>query len=168
MEEIVNRVANSSLVSLDLDEFIDQSEREYFDLKDALFQGLILREREFRTYIKEHDWSQYSGKNVGVFCSSDAIIPSWAFMLVATKLAPYARCSAVGERDALEKILIDEAIEKILSLELDDAKVVIKGCGELQSRDYAYFQLTKRLLGRVASIMYGEPCSTVPVYKRPR
>lgn len=168
MEEIVNRVANSSLLSIDLDEYIDQSGRKYFDLKDTLFQGLILREKEFRNYIKEHDWNQYKGQNVGVFCSTDAIIPSWAFMLVATKLAPYARCSAIGGRDALERILIDEAIRKILEIDLDNAKVVIKGCGNLESRDYAYFELTKKLVGRVASIMYGEPCSTVPVYKRPR
>lgn len=166
MEEIINRVANSPLVSLDFDEFIDQSERVYFDLKDCLFQGLILKEKDFRDYLKTHNWEQYDGKNVGVYCSEDVIIPTWAYMLVATKLEPYANLIAFGANDGLEKSLIDIAITKMLSKDLKDAKVVIKGCGNLKSRDYAFFELTKRLVGHVSSIMYGEPCSTVPVYKR--
>lgn len=166
MEEIVNRVAKSPLVSLDFDEYLDQSERVYFDLKDCLFQGLILREKDFREFIKEHDWSQYTGRNVGVYCSEDAIIPSWAYMLVATKLEPFVNVMAFGSTEGLEKALVDRAIDQILDMDLKDAKVVIKGCGNLQSRDYAYFELTKKLTGLVSSIMYGEPCSTVPVYKR--
>ncbi|MEQ8472732.1 MAG: DUF2480 family protein [Marinoscillum sp.] len=166
MEEIVNRVAKSPLVSLDFDEYIDQSERTYFDLKECLFQGLILREKDFREFIKDHDWAQYAGKNVGVFCSEDVIIPTWAYMLVATKLEPFVNTMAFGGVDGLEKVLIDQAIDQILSKDLSGAKVVIKGCGALQSRDYAYFELTKNLTGVVSSIMYGEPCSTVPVYKR--
>ncbi|HCX23970.1 MAG TPA: hypothetical protein DHN29_18760 [Cytophagales bacterium] len=166
MEEIVNRVANSSLVSLDFDEFIDQSEQAFFDIKDGLFQGMILREKDFRTYIKEYDWSQYQGKNVGVYCSVDAIVPTWAYMLVATKLDGVANKMVFGQQAELEKELIDEAISQILQKELRDAKVVIKGCGNLQSRDYAFFELTKKLTPIVSSIMYGEPCSTVPVFKR--
>lgn len=165
-EEIVNRVAKSPLVSLDMDEYIDQSEKAYFDLKEGLFQEMLLREKDFRSFIKEHDWSQYKDKNVGVCCSTDAIIPSWAYMLVATKLHGIAKTVVFGGEEALERELINQAIETILRKDFRDAKVVIKGCGGIQSRDYAYFQLTNRLLPMVSSIMYGEPCSTVPVYKR--
>ena len=166
MEEIVNRVANSTLVSLDFDEYIDQSPMTFFDVKDCLYQGLILREKDFRQFIKEFDWSQYDGKNVGVHCSADAIVPTWAYMLVATKLQGIANKMVFGREEELEKELIDEAIQQILKQKLQDAKVVIKGCGNLKSRDYAFFELTKKLAPIVSSIMYGEPCSTVPVYKK--
>lgn len=166
MEEIVNRVASSALVSIDFDEYIDQSEQAYFDIKDGLFQGMILREKEFRLFIKEYDWSQYQGKNVGVYCSADAIVPTWAYMLVATKLDGVANRMVFGQEEDLEKELINHAIRQILQIDLQGAKVVIKGCGNLKSRDYAFFELTKNLTPVVSSIMYGEPCSTVPVYKR--
>lgn len=166
MDEIVNRVANSALVSLDFDEYLDQTEQAFFDIKEGLFQGLILREKDFRQFIKEFDWSQFQGKNVGVFCSADAIVPTWAYMLVATKLNGVANKMVFGQQEELEKELINEAIQQILIKDLVDAKVVIKGCGNLKSRDYAFFELTKKLTPIVSSIMYGEPCSTVPVYKR--
>ncbi|WP_258102377.1 DUF2480 family protein [Marinoscillum pacificum] len=166
MDEIVNRVANSALVSLDFDEYIDQTKQAFFDINDGLFQGLILREKDFRQFIKEYDWSQFKGKNVGVFCSADAIVPTWAYMLVATKLNGVANKMVFGQQEELEKELINEAIQQILKKDLVDAKVVIKGCGNLKSRDYAFFELTKKLTPIVSSIMYGEPCSTVPVYKR--
>lgn len=166
MEEIVNRVASSILISIDLDEYIDHSGRATFDLKEGLYQELILKERDFRDFIKDYDWSRFQGKNVAVYCSVDAIIPSWAFMLVVTKLHPVASLIAFGDEEALERALIDKAIEKILEADLNDAKVVIKGCGSIKSRDYAYFQLTNKLIPRVSSIMYGEPCSTVPVFKK--
>lgn len=165
-EKIINRVANSPLVSLDFDEYIDQSERAFFDIKDCLFQGMILREKDFRSFIKEYNWSQYQDKNVAVFCSVDAIVPTWAYMLVATKLHNVANKMVFGQEEELEKELIDEAINIILDKDLNEAKVVIKGCGNLKSRDYAFFELTKKLTPKVNSIMYGEPCSTVPVYKK--
>lgn len=168
MNEIVNRVANSSLVSIDFDEYLDQSEQGFFDIKQALYNEMILREKDFRLFIKEFDWSVYSGKNVSVFCSVDAIVPTWAYMLIASKLSGIANRMVFGGQADLEKELIDEAINSIMGLGLNDAKVVIKGCGNLVSRDYAYFQLTKKLVPLVQSIMYGEPCSTVPVYKRPK
>ncbi|MEQ8581628.1 MAG: DUF2480 family protein [Marinoscillum sp.] len=168
MEEIINRVSKSPLISLDFDEYIGSSDRAFFDLKDGLFHGMILKEKEFREFLKNYDWEWLRGKNVGVICSADAIIPSWAYMLVATRLEPVAELMAFGGEEELEKTLIDRAIDKILAQDLKDAKVVIKGCGNLKSRDYAYFQLTKKLLPLVSSIMYGEPCSTVPVYKRPK
>lgn len=166
MEEIVNRVAESSLISLNIDDYMDLSEQAVFDLKEGLFQGMILREKDFRLFIREHDWSQYAGKNVAVLCSADAIIPTWAYMLVVTKLQPVANIVTLGQGEDLEKAIIDRALADILKLDLQGAKVVIKGCGNLRSRDYAYFELTRRLMPIVSSIMYGEPCSTVPVFKQ--
>ncbi len=166
MDEIVNRVTNSSLVSLDFDEYLSQANRDFFDLKAGLYQEVILKEKEFRQFIRDYNWSQYEGKNVGVYCSVDAIVPTWAYMLVAARLDGIANKMVLGQREALEKELINDAIGKILALDLVDAKVVIKGCGSLENRDYAYFELTKKLLPVVSSIMYGEPCSTVPVFKK--
>jgi hypothetical protein len=167
MEEIINRVATSALLSVDLDDFIDTHERADFDLKQTLFQELLLREKDFRQFIKDFDWETYRGKNVLVHCSADAIIPSWAFMLVASKLVPIANIITVGNQDDLERAIIDQAIDKLIANQpIQEAKLVIKGCGNLQNRDYAYFRLTQKVLPLVASIMYGEPCSTVPVYKR--
>jgi len=166
MSEIINRVEKSSLVSIDLEEYLDKSERIVFDIKDGLFQEMILREKDFRNFVKEQNWESFQGKNVAVYCSADAIIPSWAYMLVVGKLSEYAKSIAFGDQDDLEKVLIDQAVEKLLEQDLKDAKVVIKGCGEIKNRDYAYFQLSKKLVPVVASMMYGEPCSTVPVYKK--
>lgn len=168
MEEIINRVSKSPLISLDFDEYIDQSERAFFDLKEGLFHGMILKEKEFREFLRDYDWLAFKGKNVGVVCSADAIIPSWAYMLVVTRLGAVANLSAFGGEEELEKALINRAIDKILEQDLEGAKVVIKGCGDIKTRDYAYFELTRRLLPMVSSIMYGEPCSTVPVYKKPK
>ena len=166
MSEIINRVEKSSLVSIDLEEYLDKSERIVFDIKDGLFQEMILREKDFRIFVKEQNWESFQGKNVAIYCSADAIIPSWAYMLVVGKLSEYAKSIAFGDQDDLEKVLIDQAVEKLLEQDLKDAKVVIKGCGDIKNRDYAYFQLSKRLVPIVASMMYGEPCSTVPVYKK--
>lgn len=166
MEEIVNRVSKSPLISLDIDEYMDQSERAFFDIKEGLYQEIMLREKDFREFIKNHNWEQYAGMNVAVHCSVDAIIPTWAFMLVVTKLQPLANIVAFGKEEELEKAIIDNAIERILKKDLNEAKVVIKGCGNIKNRDYAYFQLTYKLAPLVSSIMYGEPCSTVPVFKK--
>ena len=166
---IVNKVAKSPLLTLDLADYLDQRESLLFDLSQCLFQGIVLKEKDFRQFIKEHDWSQYAGKNLGVYCSADAIIPSWAYMLVVTKLQPYTSIIVFGGSEELEKARIDLAIETLAEREkLDNAKVVIKGCGNIDNRDYAYFQLTKKLTPLVSSLMYGEPCSTVPVYKKPK
>lgn len=165
MEEIVNRVSNSSLVFIDLDQFMDTSEQVRLDIKQFLFEGVLLREKEFRASVREHDWGQYQDKNVMVFCSEDTIIPTWAYMIVMSKLSE-AKVAVFGSEVDLEKRLIDRAIVTILKQDLQDKKVVIKGCGDLKSRDYAYFELTKALVPIVSSLMYGEPCSTVPVFKR--
>lgn len=166
--EIINRVTNSPLQSIDLAEYLDTSETVLFDLSQGLYEGIVLKEKDFRQFVKEFDWTQYKGKNVAVFCSADAIVPSWAYMLVATRLKPIANLIAFGTAEDLEKLRVDEAINRLLTNDLSNAKVVIKGCGNLSNRDYAYFELAKRLTPVVSSLMYGEPCSTVPVYKKPK
>ncbi|MEP1033852.1 DUF2480 family protein [Ekhidna sp.] len=167
MDEIVNRVANSPLVSLDLEDYLHQGEYMIFDLKETLYEGLILKEKDFRTFLKENDWSIYKDKNVGLICTSDAIVPTWAYMLLVTKVKEYANLVTFGDQEAIEKSLIDAAIEKCLEEnELKDKKVVIKGCGNVKSIEYAYTTLTEKLFSLVSSLMYGEPCSTVPIFKR--
>lgn len=171
MEEkdiIVNRVANSGLVSLNLEEFLDRRERVIYDIKDNLYQELILKEKDFRAFIKQHDWEQYKDKNVGLICSTDAIVPTWAYMLLASKLEPHANLVVFGGADDLEKALVNQVFEKTDFSEFQDAKVVIKGCADLKAPEYMFVEATRRLRPYAASIMYGEPCSTVPIYKKPR
>jgi len=167
MEElIVNRVAESSLITIDLDDLIDTSLIQLIDLKDCLFQGMILRETEFRSFVKDHDWDQYKNKNVGITCSADAIIPSWAYMIVTSKLAGIARLVTEGDRLNVEREIIQQSFERFDPNQYQDKRVVIKGCGSLQLRDFAYTKITALLVPVVSSLMYGEPCSTVPVYKK--
>lgn len=164
--EIINRVANSSLVTIDLEEYYVKGDRVVYDIKDNLFQGLILREKDFRDFVKQHDWTQYKDKLVAITCTADAIVPTWAYMLLATKIEPYAKKVVFGTLEQLEQALFQEAITKINTQEYTDAKIVIKGCGKLPVPTYAYVELTRLLRPVAASIMYGEPCSTVPIYKK--
>ncbi len=166
--EIVNRVAQSSLITFNLEDLYHQGERIAFDIKDWLFQGMILKEKDFRSYIKEHDWSSYKDKNVALFCSEDAIIPIWAYMLLASKLEPFAHLIVLGDLENLEIMLFKEALSKINWQEFRNAKVVIKGCSKVNVPDFVYVELTRLLRPFAASIMFGEPCSNVPVYKKPR
>ena len=166
MDEIVNRVAQSTLVTIDLDDYISKAEKVYIDLASVLFQGMILREKDFRTFAKELDLEFYQMKNVGIHCSTEAIIPTWAYMILSARLSGVANCVALGREEELERSLIDQAVSDISKTSLVDAKVVIKGCGSIINRDYAYLEVTKVLAPVVTSIMYGEPCSTVPVFKR--
>ena len=167
MEEIVNRVTSSSLISLDLEEYLHKGERVIFDLKEVLFQGLILKEKDFRAFLKDNDWSYYQDKNVGLMCSADAIVPTWAYMLLVTKIKEYANTVTFGDLDAIEKALIDQAIESCMKMnDFDSKKVVIKGCGDVVNIEYAYTAITEKLYDKVSSLMYGEPCSTVPIFKR--
>jgi hypothetical protein len=165
-EQIVNKVARSPLMSLDLEDFYPKGERVIFDLKDCLYQGLILREKDFREFIKVHNWTQYQDKYVAILCSEDAIIPTWAYMLVAVNLEPYARFFVKGDLETLEKGIFQEVISTLNLEEYRDKKIVIKGCGKLPIPEFAHIELTRRLRPVVASLMFGEPCSTVPVYKR--
>lgn len=167
MEEIVNRVAKSPLVSIDLEDYLHSGEYMLFDIKDHLFQGLILKEKDFRQFIKENDWSAYQGKNIGLICTADAIVPTWAYMLLVSKLGDYANSVTFGNEEAIERSLIDAAIDECLQAnDLEGKKVVVKGCGNVKSIEYAYTALTNKLFPLVSSLMYGEPCSTVPIFKK--
>jgi hypothetical protein len=165
-KEIINRVANSSLVSFDLEQYYVNGERVVIDIKDQLFQGLILKEKDFRAFIKDHDWSQYQNKFVAITCSVDAVIPTWAYMLLTSALQPYARTIVFGSLDDLEMKIFSEQLLKIDWNQFSNAKVVIKGCSKVNVPTAVYVEATRLLLSHAASIMFGEPCSTVPVYKR--
>ena len=167
-EEIINRVASSPLVTIDLEDYYHKGEREVYDLAQNLFQGMILREKDLREFVKEHDWSKYEGKNIALTCSKDAIVPTWAYMLVATKLEGVANKVVMGSLETLEYALYQDALRKIDPQEFVDKPIVIKGCGNLPVPDSAYVELSMLLKPYVKSIMYGEPCSTVPLYKKPR
>ncbi len=166
--EIVNRVANSPLVTIDLEDYYHQGERVEYDIAQNLFQGLILREKDFRDFVKEHDWTQYQGKNVNIVSTADAIIPTWAFMLLVTKLEEHANMVVDGSAELLEFAIFKKAFENIDLEELKDRPIVVKGCGDLEISNAIYAEITRMLKPVVKSIMYGEPCSTVPVYKKPR
>ncbi|GEO03752.1 hypothetical protein AAE02nite_14160 [Adhaeribacter aerolatus] len=168
MEELINKVAQSALVTLNLEELIHPGERVVYDIKDNLFMGLILKEKDFRAFIKDNDWSVYTGKNVAIINSADAIVPTWAYMLLATKLQTYANRYVFGNLEALEQALFQESLAKINTDDYRDAKVVVKGCGNIPIPTFAYVEVMKVLLPVVSSIMYGEPCSTVPLYKKPK
>jgi hypothetical protein len=167
-EEILNRVATSGIVSLDLEELYHAGERVLLDIKDQLFQGLILREKDFREFLKSHDWSQYAGKNVAIICSEDAIVPTWAYMLLAVQLEPYANATVFGDLTALEGYLFSAAIKNIDAGEFQGKRVVVKGCSKFPVPVSAYVEITTLLRPVVQSLMFGEPCSTVPLYKKPR
>lgn len=164
-ETIVNKVANSGLVSLDLESFLPAEEIRSFDLKDFLFMGMILKEKDFRESLKTLDLSVYQDKHVAVFCSADAIIPVWAYMLVSSTLSPVAKSIYTGTVAEAEKQLVIEKIRDLDTSGYAGQRIVVKGCGDREIGPYAYAEITKKLLPQVKSIMYGEPCSTVPVYK---
>lgn len=165
-ENIVNKVAASGLLTLNLERYYDHGERVVYDIKDNLFHGLMLREKDFREFVKTNDWSAFSGKNVAVTCSADAIVPTWAYMLLTIKLQPFANTVVFGGLEVLETVLFTQAIQKIDLEAFRDQRVVIKGCGDLDVPVAAYVEITRILTPVVKSIMYGEPCSTVPLYKR--
>ena len=168
MEEIINRVANSGLITLDLGEMYPEGERVLFDIKDVLFQGLILREKDFREFIASHDWKGYEGKYVALTCSADAIIPDWAWMLLASALQPFAKKIVFGDLEKLETVLFDEILSTVDPEQYRDQRIVVKGCGDKPVPKTAYIEVVRKLQPVAKSIMYGEPCSTVPVYKRPK
>ncbi len=165
-EPFVNKVAESGLITLDLEKYYPKGETAVFDLKDHLFMGLILKEKDFREALKSLDWSVYQDKNVALTCSADAIIPVWAWMLVVSYLQPVAKEVVMGDEKELHRSLYLKNIDAIDVNEFSGQRVVIKGCGETPIADYVYMEITKKLRPVVKSIMYGEPCSTVPVYKK--
>lgn len=165
-ENFVNKVAQSGLVTLDPAQFYAPGERVVYDIKDNLFHGLMLREKDFREFVKTHDWAQYQDKNVAVTCTADAIVPAWAYMLLANRLAPYARQVVFGDADVLETVLFVKAVAALDVEQYRDQRVVIKGCGDVPVPVSAYVELTQKLTPVAKSLMFGEPCSTVPIYKR--
>lgn len=166
--KLINRVANSGIQTINLEHYYPTSEIVEIDLKDFLFKGLILREKDFRTALKETDWSQYKGKVIACFCSTDAIIPVWAYMLVGSQAHGNAIEVYTGSKEEYLKQYYHRTISALDLGPYDDQRVVIKGCSDKPVPPLAYSLLTQRLQGSVKSIMYGEPCSTVPIWKRPR
>ncbi len=165
MEEIRNKVKESGLIQMDLADFKSEIEIIELDLVEQLWQGLVLKEKDFRNWVSSNDWSIYDGKAVCIYCSADAIIPTWAFMLVATHLSN-AEVNIVGTRSQLERELIRRKIAELDTAPYQDGRVIIKGCSDISDPAYAMTELVNHLLPVVKSIMYGEPCSTVPIYKR--
>lgn len=167
-EVIINKVSESGLITIDLEAFYPKEKTAVFDMKEYLFMGLILKEKDFRETMKALDLSGYAGKNIALTCSADAVIPVWAYMLVASYLQPIAKEIIFGDTEFLHKTIFLKNIEKIDPADYTDQRVVIKGCGELPITESAYVAITNKLRPVVKSIMYGEPCSTVPIYKKPK
>ena len=165
-EPIVNKVSESGLISLDLETYYPRGETAIFDLKDYLFMGMILKEKEFREALKNIDWEKFRNKNVAVTCTADAIIPVWAYMLVASYLQPVAREIVMGDEQELHKTIFLKQLAQINLDEFANQRIVIKGCGETPIGEFAYMEITKLLQPVAKSIMYGEPCSTVPIFKK--
>ena len=165
-DEIINKVSESALVTLNLEEFYPADDVAVFDLKDYLFMGLILKEKDFREALKNLDLAPYTNKTVAVTCTADAVIPMWAYMLVASYVQPVAKDVQFGNAEEVKKQVLFKNISQIKTEEFTDKRVVIKGCGELPVGEAAYLEATKLLRPVAKSIMYGEPCSTVPIYKK--
>ncbi|MDF2384236.1 DUF2480 family protein [Nostoc ellipsosporum NOK] len=163
---IVNKVAQSELITLDLEQYFPSEPTAIFDLKDHLFMGLILKEKDFREALKQTDWEQYRGKHVAITCSADAIIPVWAYMLVTSYLEPVALQIVAGTEQDLHRHLFMQKLSALPVKDYSDKRVVIKGCADVEIGPFAYAEATRLLRPVVKSLMYGEPCSTVPVYKK--
>ena len=166
MAEFVNKVAESGLITIDLENWYPKGEIVVFDLKDYLFMGMIVKEKEFRYTLKNTDWEVYRNKMVSIICSVDAIIPSWAFMLVASYLQPVCKELALATPEEMRKQVFLRNIQSINSVDYKDQRVIVKGCGDTPIGDFAYLEITRILRPVVRSLMYGEPCSTVPVFKK--
>ncbi|WP_299619489.1 DUF2480 family protein [uncultured Tenacibaculum sp.] len=165
-DEIVNRVANSKLVTFDLEDYYVEGKRVLFDISDWLFEGLLLKEKDFRAHVKNHDWSQYQGAYVALHCATDAIIPSWAYLLVSTELYRFANKVVIGNLELLETVLFTEIINTLSLDTFQDKPVIIKGCSNKPIPVSAYPLLISKIQPVAKSIMYGEACSTVPLYKK--
>jgi hypothetical protein len=165
-EAIVNKVAESGLISFDLENYYPKEPVMVFDMKEHLFMGLILKEKDFRAALQTIDWETYRGSNVAITCSADAIIPVWAYMLVASYLQPVAANIVFGDEKKLISTILSKNLETVNGESFTDKRVVVKGCGDVDIPAEAYVEITNKLRPFVKSIMYGEPCSTVPIYKK--
>ncbi|MBO6605208.1 DUF2480 family protein [Psychroserpens sp.] len=165
-KEIINRVAQSKLKVIDLEDYYPEGQRFLFDIKDWLYEGLVLREKDFRNYIKEYDWSKHQDQYVALSCTTDAIIPAWAYMLLTVSLKPIAKKVCIGNLEMLETLLYQDLIQDLDVEPFLDKPVIIKGCANKPVPVNAYTMLTERLKPYAKSIMYGEACSSVPLYKK--
>lgn len=165
-DEIINRVAQSKLITIDLEDYYPSGKRVLFDISDWLLEGLILREKEFRAYVAEYDWSQHQGQYIALFCATDAIIPAWAYMLVSVHLTPFVEKIIIGTLDNLETSIYQDIISKLDVSSYQDTPVILKGCANKPIPDNAYTMMIAKLRGVAKSVMYGEACSSVPLYKR--
>ena len=163
---LVNRVATSNLVTIDLEKYFPTAEIVVFDLKNYLFMELILKEKDFREAMKTHDWTQYAGKNLVIDCTADAIIPVWAWMLVAVNATPFAQHIFQGTAAEFLKTHYEMVISNLDISDSSGKRMVIKGCSNKPVPPAAYVALSRKLQPFAASLMYGEPCSTVPIYKK--
>lgn len=164
--EIINKVAQSGLITLNLEEYYPAGERTSFDLAPLLQEGFLLKEKELRAFVDSHEWKQYQDHYVALYCSTEAIIPVWAYMLISSALAPYAKRTVMGRLRDLESTLFEELIQEMDLSAFQDERVILKGCSSKPIPESAYTALTQRLQPIAKSIMYGEACSTVPIYKK--
>lgn len=165
-QEIVNKVANSQLVTFNLEDYYQAGDRVLLDIKDQLYEGLLLREKDFRSFIKTHDWPQYKNKFVAITCSTEAIVPTWAYMLFSIALNPFAKKIVFGTLEELEKKIYSDALSQIDWATFQDSKVVIKGCSKVSVPIAIYVDVVNQLKPYASSLMFGEPCSTVPLFKK--
>ncbi|WP_158846079.1 DUF2480 family protein [Algibacter sp. L1A34] len=165
-DEIINRVANSKLITVNLEDYYPQGNRVLFDIKDWLFEGFVLREKDFRTHASEFNWEQYQGAYIALTCSTDAIVPGWAYMLLSIHLEPFAKKTIIGNLDNLETSIYQDVINTLDVSEFKDKPIIIKGCSKKPVPQNAYIMLANKLQPFAKSIMYGEACSSVPLYKK--
>ena len=164
-DEIVNRVANSKLVTIDLEDYYPEGRRVLFDIKDWLFEGLVLREKDFREQAKAFNWEQYKNCYVALTCSTEAIIPAWAYMLLVVYLEPFVEKVVIGDLETLETSVYQELINKFDTKSIKGKPVIIKGCSNKPVPVNAYVMLINNIKPYAKSIMYGEACSSVPIFK---
>ena len=164
--EIVNRVANSGLVNFDFEAYYPKGQRQLIDLKDWLFEGLILKEKDFRQAVKDYDWAQHQDQYVAIDCSADAIVPVWSYMLISNAISPYAKKVVKGNLENLESLIFHELINTLDIIPFKNQRVIVKGCSNLPIPESAYVAITNKLSPVVKSIMYGEACSSIPIYKK--
>ncbi len=165
-DDIINRVANSKLVTVNLEDYYPEGKRVVFDIKDWLFEGLVLREKDFRDRVKHYDWSQFKGAYIALTCSSDAIIPAWAFIVLGLALEPFAKKTVIGNLELLETTIYQEVLADLDLSEFKDRPIIIKGCSKKPVPQNAYIMLANKLKPVAQSVMYGEACSSVPLYKK--
>ena len=165
-DEIINRVANSKLITINLEDYYPQGKRIIFDIKDWLFEGFVLREKDFRDQAKQFDWAQFQDQYVALTCSSDAIIPAWAFFFLIIKLEPFEKKTVIGTLELLETSIYQEVLNTLDISEFSNKPIIIKGCSKKPVPQNAYIMLANKLKPVAQSIMYGEACSSVPLYKK--